>query len=257
MIYLCLHFVTKVTSVRALVALGKSFAGNSPPSDNVTMNKMPRVALWWLVGAIFAGCWLAPVKGATRSFSRGVSAADFSDAGLTKLTAAELARLDDLVQAFQHRDPAAGQTALAGPVVAATPPPPVGLEPVIARAETSSRVLPEGVEARSPAAPAAGSSAVKSTGGLFAQAKVLLTPGTAIEYSILESRLAGPFDGWQRRTEFTLENGQRWRHAGDTTYVTPAVMNPKVTITPGILGVFWMNVEGVKPRLKVTLVPPP
>jgi hypothetical protein len=254
MIYLCLHFVTKVTFLRVLVSLGKSFAGNSPPSDNVTMKKMPRVALRWLVGAIFAGCWLARGLGATQSFSRGVSAADFSDAGLTKLTAAELARLDDLVQAFHPRDPAVGQTALAGSVVAATPRPPGGLEPVMARAETSSRVVPQGVEARSPAA---GSSAVKSTGGLFAQAKVLLTPGTAIEYSILESRLAGPFDGWQRRTEFTLENGQRWRHAGDTTYVTPAVMNPKVTITPGILGVFWMNVEGVKPRLKVTLVPPP
>ncbi len=223
------------------------------------MKKMPRVARRWLVGAIFAGGWLARGLGATQPFSRGLSVADFSDAGLTKLTAAELARLDDLVQGLHPRDPAVGQTASAGSVLAATPRPPVGLESVRARAESASRVVPEGVAARSPAAgsPAAGSPAVKSTGGLFAQAKVLLTPGTAIEYSILESRLAGPFDGWQRRTEFTLENGQRWRHAGDTTYVTPAVMNPKVTITPGILGVFWMNVEGVKPRLKVTLVPPP
>jgi hypothetical protein len=53
---------------------------------------------------------------------------------------------------------------------------------------------------------------------------------------------------------FALENGQRWRSAGESTYVSPPIPNPAVKITPGALGTFWLTVEGVKSRVKVALV---
>ena len=40
--------------------------------------------------------------------------------------------------------------------------------------------------------------------------KVVLKPGTEIEYTTLDAVLARPFDGWQNGTVFTLTNGQRW-----------------------------------------------
>jgi hypothetical protein len=83
---------------------------------------------------------------------------------------------------------------------------------------------------------------------------VILTPGTQIAYADVESRIAGEFRGWEGRTLFTLENGQRWQAQGTRPYISPPLANPAVKIIPGALGSFWMTVEGVKPRVKVALV---
>jgi hypothetical protein len=101
---------------------------------------------------------------------------------------------------------------------------------------------------------AAETEAKKSETSLLTRAKVLLTPGTQIEYTTVESRLAGDFDGWTARTVFTLENGQRWKVEGNSSYVSPGIPKPAVKITPGALGSFWMTIEGVKTRAKVSLV---
>ena len=89
---------------------------------------------------------------------------------------------------------------------------------------------------------------------LLARAKVLLAPGTKVEYATVESRIAGEFRGWESRTVFTLENGQRWQVAGGESYVTPPEPGPAVTIKPGIMGSFWMTIAGVRPRVKVVPV---
>ena len=94
----------------------------------------------------------------------------------------------------------------------------------------------------------------EAEGGLLARAKVLLTPGTQVEYSTVESRLVGDFLGWEGRTLFTLENGQRWQSAGEAVYISPPIRSPAVRIVPGALGSFWLVVEGVKPRVKVVPV---
>ncbi len=180
--------------------------------------------------------WLLPLAivavaaAAEEKFSRTIRPDDFSAAGLTKLSAEEVARLDALV-----RDYKSGALERArGEAVAAE------------------------ARARQAEAKAAAANPVPAGGGgqsLLAKARVLLTPGTEIEYTTVESRIAGEFRGWESRTVFTLENGQRWQVAGTESYAGGRpVQNPAVKITPGALGTFWLSVEGVRPRAKVVLV---
>ncbi len=67
----------------------------------------------------------------------------------------------------------------------------------------------------------------------------------------LESRLTGDFRGWGRGATFMLENGQRWRVDDNVEYVSPTLSAPAVRILPGRLGSFWMEIEGVKTKVKV------
>ncbi|MDI1247872.1 MAG: hypothetical protein PSV13_03220 [Lacunisphaera sp.] len=67
----------------------------------------------------------------------------------------------------------------------------------------------------------------------------------------IETRFAGDFKGWRRGTVFNLANGQRWQADSSEDYVTPPSPAPKVRIYPGMLGTFWMEIEGVKPRVRV------
>jgi hypothetical protein len=89
---------------------------------------------------------------------------------------------------------------------------------------------------------------------LPAKPKVRLTPGTEVEYETVKSRIVGEFSGWEARTVFVLENGQRWQVTGGSSYVTPPVSGPAVEIVPGVLGSFWLKIDGVRVRAKVVLV---
>ena len=64
-------------------------------------------------------------------------------------------------------------------------------------------------------------------------------------------RIAGDFTGWESKSIFLLENGQRWQVANAGRYYTPAIANPKVKIIPAAMGGFWMSIEGVSQRVKV------
>ena len=181
------------------------------------------------------------------NFSRAIPAGDFSAAGLAKLSAAELARLDALVRDFKS---GALEAARREAAVAAEAR--VKAEANAARAEAETRAANAASEAKVRATEEA--AAKKSEGNLLARAKVLLTPGTQIDYVTVESRIAGEFRGWAGRTIFTLENGQRWQSAGESAYYSPLMISPAVKIAPGVLGTFWMTVEGVKSRVKVVPV---
>lgn len=157
---------------------------------------------------------------AAEPFSRAVSPADYAAAGLGKLTPGELARLDALVQEFQRREIARGPRPVEAPAVASNP-----------------------------ATKAAGSEVRDRP-----KAKVVLASGTEVEFAAVESRISGSFDGWEPRTVFALENGQRWRVAGGDTYATSPSASPAVKITPGALGSFWMTIDGVRRRVKVVRV---
>ena len=200
---------------------------------------MPRALLSLI--ALAAAVPLA--RAAEESFSRAVAPADFSAAGLARLSPEELARLDTLVRDYKSGALAAARRE--------------ALAAEQARAAAESRAAKAEADARDRAAAQAAASTkadpVKNQPGLLAKAKVLLTPGTEIEYATVESRIVGDFRGWDGPTVFRLENGQRWQSDGTTAYVTGAISNPAVKITPGVLGTFWMTVEGVKPRVKVKL----
>jgi hypothetical protein len=177
---------------------------------------------------------LALVAGAAeRGFTHTLDPAAFAAAGLQKLTAEERAYLDALVQEYRiaggaTRDAAAAAAAeLPGPAERPASPP---------RAEVT-------------AAPVVAEQGERGSGR-----RVRIAPGTEVEFTTIESRIAGEFRGWRGRTVFTLENGQRWQTDGSSSYVTPPVPAPAVKIEPGLLGSFWMTVEGVNPRVRVTPV---
>jgi hypothetical protein len=67
----------------------------------------------------------------------------------------------------------------------------------------------------------------------------------------VQSRIAGRFRGWDGKTLFRLENGQIWQQNDQTSYVGVDYDSPAVRVYPGMLGAFWMEIEGVNPRVKV------
>ena len=193
------------------------------------------------------------MRAADEAFSKAVRPADFSAAGLAKLSPEELARLDALVRDYKSGAlEAARREAIAQTEARAR------AEAKAARAESEAAAIKAKAETqaqtRAKEREEAAQKSEKSDTSLLARAKVLLTPGTKIEYSTVESRIAGEFRGWEGRTTFTLENGQRWQSAGESTYVSPPILRPAVKIAPGMLGTFWMTVEGVRQRVKVTIV---
>jgi hypothetical protein len=67
----------------------------------------------------------------------------------------------------------------------------------------------------------------------------------------IESAIDGPFDGWLPRGQLKLANGQVWEVTdGSTTAYN--LKNPKVKITRGVSGTFFMAIEGVSqtPRVR-------
>ncbi|MGP1666166.1 MAG: hypothetical protein ACTS5I_09725, partial [Rhodanobacter sp.] len=92
----------------------------------------------------------------------------------------------------------------------------------------------------------------KEEGGrsLLARAKVLLSPGTEIEYARVESTLTEPFKGWKSGMLFRLANGQTWR-VTEGDYWAPAEPAGKaVAIEPGTFGSFFLKFKGISKRAR-------
>lgn len=166
---------------------------------------------------------------AEESFSRAITPEDFAAAELNKLSPAALARLDGLVQAYRS-----GAIAMVRAEAEAKAAAVSARESAVAAREKELAAEPK---AESP--------------GFFKKAKVMLTPGTKVEYGEIESRIVGNFTGWEGGTVFTLENGQRWRLSNGGSYYSKAVPGPKVKIYPAALGGFWLQVEDIGPRVRV------
>ncbi len=161
------------------------------------------------------------------SFSKGLSPGDFEAAGLAKLTPAELARLDALVRGQQT-----------GAVRKAT--------------EETAKVVSASVREQVQAEDRR-SAQKQASPGVIERMKVLLKPGTEIEYTTLDSMLVLPFDGWRKGTLLTLANGQRWVVTdSDHYWVIGEERKPRhVRIVPGALGGFFMDIEGCgRPRVR-------
>jgi hypothetical protein len=164
------------------------------------------------------------------SFSRGLTPADFQAAGLGKLTPEELARLDALVEGKQT-----------GAVTQAK--------------EETAKVVTETVRKQVQAEDKKAAQAEKkkaASAGIMARLKVVLKPGTDIEYTTLEAMLAPPFTGWHKGTILSLTNGQIWMVTDDGQYQASRTDEPiPIRITPGSLGSFFMEIpHGGDPRVK-------
>jgi len=184
----------------------------------------------WLLLSLAVACGAS----AQEPFTRQLTPDEFASAGLAKLSPEERARLDTLIR--QHET---GELARAREQAAAAEK---------ARAIAETKATEAAARIAETTAPASAATPERRTGWL---GKVLLKPGTAVEYETVETSLSGDFAGWSPGTLFTLSNGQRWRVTSGS-YVTPRDSTPrKVRIVPGVLGSFFLEIEGIRSRPKV------
>ncbi len=67
----------------------------------------------------------------------------------------------------------------------------------------------------------------------------------------ITSTLQGEFRGFGKARRFVLANGQEWEQSDDTMLSGVRKTNPAVSISPGLLGVWYLRVDGVNTRAKV------
>ncbi len=190
-------------------------------------------------------------------FSRSISPEDFAAAGLNRLSPAELKRLDELVLAHKNGVIAAARRSAEEARLAEQA---AEAEARKAKAAAETKASKAEAEARTAIAEAKAAKdeaaeSKKKNQGFFAKAKVMLVPGTQIEYAEIKTTILGSFEGWAGRTIFNLANGQRWQVANsDDRYFTPPKRNVEVEIRPAALGGFWMFFPALKTRVRVKLL---
>jgi hypothetical protein len=69
---------------------------------------------------------------------------------------------------------------------------------------------------------------------------------------VIQSRIVGPFTGYNGRTTFTLENGQRWAQSQRDSAYFPKIDSPQVTIIKAGFG-YRMYIAGAG-AIRVTKV---
>jgi len=177
------------------------------------------------------------------SFTKSLSPEDFQAAGLGKLTPDELAKLDALIRGERGAAVAKAKEETVQ-VVTATVTATVTAAVTAQVAETvRQQVQAEDKKAEQKKAASA---------SFLDRMKVVLKPGTDIEYTTLDSELIPPFHGWEKDTILRLTNGQRWVVIDDDRYWADLTTKPvHVRIVPGIMGGFFMEIEkGGRPRVR-------
>ena len=186
-----------------------------------------------LGGALFvavASCaWTAD-----GSFTSSMTPGDFEAAGLRKLNAGQLARLNALVEAYRNGPtPPAVRPEIAAPASPSAEVPPIAATPVPPKSE--------------PAAPRP---------GLLATAKTLIKSTPRDEPPPLTSAIVGSFQGWKPRQVFTLASGERVQVANNESYYTPAVENPKIELTRASFAGYWLRFPELNVQVRVNLLSP-
>lgn len=186
---------------------------------------------------------------AGEDFLKSLTPEELAATGLQKLTPAELARLEAVVQRYKSGEVAVVQQQV---VVAQKE---AEQKVAVVRQEAQAQVAAaEAGTKQSPARteePPGAATAEKKPSWLKALITLDRVAKQPDRNDAFETRIAGDFKGWRRGTVFKLENGQRWQSDSSEDYVTPPAPAPKVRIYPGMLGTFWMEIEGVRPRVRV------
>ncbi|WP_286069528.1 hypothetical protein [Stenotrophomonas sp. 57] len=63
--------------------------------------------------------------------------------------------------------------------------------------------------------------------------------------------LQGEFRGFSKGRVYVLDNGQEWEQTDATSVVGVRKQSPRVSIKPGVMGVWYMKVDGVNTQPKV------
>jgi hypothetical protein len=67
----------------------------------------------------------------------------------------------------------------------------------------------------------------------------------------IESAIVGEFRGFSKGGTYTLQNGQVWEQTDTASLACVRKTDPKVTIKPGMLGVWFMKIEGYNTQARV------
>lgn len=71
---------------------------------------------------------------------------------------------------------------------------------------------------------------------------------------VITSNIIGEFKGFNNGTTFKLDNGQTWQVVGGELVGIKAMSNPKVTIRPGLVGGWRLQIDGYNSVAKVKRV---
>ncbi len=209
-------------------------------------------------------CLLSRAIAADTDFLKNLRPEDARAAGLEKLSAEELARLEQLVQRFKAGVVVEVQQKAEAKVVEVQQLAEAKVVEVQQKAEEKVRAVEQAAEKKIAAAEARVTEKEKAAATAPASKQpswftALLTLNKAAEKPAeaqpLESRLVGEFTGWSGRTVFSLEDGTRWiqQNAKDRYEYYPALKSPKVKIVPAAMSGFWLRIDGV--NLSVRVIP--
>jgi hypothetical protein len=157
------------------------------------------------------------------SFTKALSPEDFQAAGLGKLTPDELARLDQLVRGQQTGAVAKAKEETTKSVS------------LMVRAQVQAEEIK------------------KQSAGIIEKMKVMLKPGTEIEYTTLDSAIVAihEINYGKGGAVFTLANGQRWFTSEDDDWPSTKAGPVRARVVPGSMGSFFLDIEhGGRPRVK-------
>ncbi|HVJ37795.1 MAG TPA: hypothetical protein VM687_08330 [Stenotrophomonas sp.] len=156
-----------------------------------------------------------PQRAASGDLQQDMTPAQFKAAGLDKLTAAELAALNDWLHGKVEQVAQTAAQADAGASGAA-----------LAQAREEGR-----------------QEVIRKNRGFFDFGSK----------EPIQSTIAGEFAGFGKGRRYVLANGQEWEQT-ESTSVSLRKQNPKVTIKPGLAGAWYLQVEGSNTMPKVRRV---
>ncbi len=164
----------------------------------------------------------APLR-ADESFTKTLSQEDFQAAGLGKLTPDELSRLDQLIRGQQSGAVAKAKEETTKSVS------------LMVRAQVQAEELK------------------KQSAGIIEKMKVMLKPGTEIEYTTLDSAIVAihEINFGKGGAVFTLANGQQWFTSEDDDWPSTKAGPIRARVVPGSMGSFFLDIErGGRPRVR-------
>lgn len=173
-------------------------------------------------------CWSAAF-GQGGDFTRTMTPGEQEQAGLGKLTTEELARLKAMVERYKSGEVAE----------------------IRQEAEKKVTVAEARVKQAETGVAAAGNPAGKKPNWFAALVTLRKTADKPDKAEALEGRLAGGLKTFNGRRSFELQDGQVWRMIESGRYSGPTLESPAVSITPGFLGVYWLQIREAPLLVKV------
>jgi hypothetical protein len=184
---------------------------------------MRKLLLWGMLG--LAGLVRA------EDFTTLLTPTERTATGIDRLTPAELDQLKAVVERYKSGEVAVVRQEAATQVAAA--------EAKVKQAAEAAVAAPE--------APGA----AKKPGWFSALVTLRKTAEKPDKAEVLEGRLAGSLKTFNGRRSFELQDGQVWRMTETGRYSGPTLEAPAVWITPGFLGVYWLQIREAPLLVKV------